>query len=78
MYSLVSGHYRVHMTFRCCCGRTLAIVTFLSINSGTGLISGRPTVLALYSVTVTETAASGANPGSTTFSWRVRRASRQT
>ena len=47
--------------------------TGLSINSGTGLISGWPTVLALYSVTVTATAASGANPGSTTFSWRVRR-----
>jgi len=47
--------------------------TGLSINSNTGLISGRPTVLALYSVTVTATAASGANPGRTTFSWRVRR-----
>jgi hypothetical protein len=46
--------------------------TGLSINSSTGLISGRPTIVALYSVTVTATAA-GANPGSTTFSWRVRR-----
>jgi hypothetical protein len=47
--------------------------TGLSINSSTGLISGRPTVLALYSVTVRATPAGGANPGSVTFSWRVRR-----
>jgi hypothetical protein len=47
--------------------------TGLSINTSTGLISGRPTVLALYSVTVRATPAGGANPGSTTFSWRVRR-----
>jgi hypothetical protein len=47
--------------------------TGMSINSSTGLISGRPTVLARYSVTVTATPASGANPGSATFSWRVRR-----
>jgi hypothetical protein len=47
--------------------------TGLSIDSSTGLISGRPTVLALYSVTVRATPAGGANPGSVTFSWRVRR-----
>jgi hypothetical protein len=45
--------------------------TGLSINPGTGLISGSVTRLGIYRVTVTAVDAAGRS-GSTQFSWAVR------
>ncbi|MDE3087557.1 MAG: putative Ig domain-containing protein [Acidobacteriota bacterium] len=49
-----------------------SLPTGLRINASTGLVSGTPTVVATYSVTVTATDSSGVH-GSTSFSWTVRR-----
>jgi hypothetical protein len=44
----------------------------LSINSATGLISGTPTKVGTFTVTVQATDTTGAS-GSATFSWRIRK-----
>jgi hypothetical protein len=44
----------------------------LTINSSTGLISGTPTTINTYNVTITVTDNTGAN-GSTSFSWSIHR-----